>query len=141
MVEEISKFSEIPITIDLGRYRGTPSIHGRMKPDLYQKVTDHMEARLEGWKTKYLSLAERNVLAQSVLSSIPLYPLQLAWVRKALTNKIAKLIRRFLWGNSERGSKVQLLNWKQVTCMKDYGGLGIKKTHEMNLAFMAQVGW
>ena len=49
-------------------------------------------------------------------------------------------MRDFLWGSST-GGKIYLLNWDSVTQGKDHGGLGIKRMHNMNLAFMAKLGW
>ena len=49
-----------------------------MRSGLYQQLLDRIGPRLEGWKTKLLSLAGRHVLAQSVLTSIPLYHMQSA---------------------------------------------------------------
>ena len=37
--------------------------------------------------------------------------------------------------------KVHLMNWETITRLKEHGGLGLKTTHDMNLAFMANVGW
>ena len=36
---------------------------------------------------------------------------------------------------------MHLVNWEVVICLKEFGGLGIKQTHVMNLAFMAKIGW
>ena len=36
---------------------------------------------------------------------------------------------------------MHLVNWEVVTYPKEFDGLGIKKTHGMNLAVMAKIGW
>lgn len=90
-----------------------------------------MNARLEGWKTKYLSLAGRHVLAQSVLSVIPLYPMQTFILLNGLCAKMEKIIRNFIWGGRPRESKMSLVAWDEVTRKKDCGGLGIRSLHEM----------
>ncbi|XVF84679.1 hypothetical protein PTKIN_Ptkin17bG0057000 [Pterospermum kingtungense] len=75
VASELSSFSGIPLIDDMGRYLGVPSIHGRVTTGLYADIVGRISARLEGWKTKYLSLAGRQVLAQSILNAIPLYPM------------------------------------------------------------------
>ena len=101
-----------------------------------------MGERLEGWKTKYLSMAGRHVLAQSVLTSIPLYSMQSALLSITFCNRVDKLVRQFLWGSSNEKKKMHLVNWEYlVTSEKEHGGLGIKQTHNMNLVFMAKLGW
>ncbi|XVF69959.1 hypothetical protein PTKIN_Ptkin11bG0122700 [Pterospermum kingtungense] len=60
----------MPLTDDLGRYLSGPSIYGR------EKIVERVYTRLEGCKSRYLSFAGRQVLSQSVLCLIPLYPMQ-----------------------------------------------------------------
>ena len=99
VANEISHLFGIPLTTNLGKYLGIPSIHGRMSSSLYQQILDRLEARLEGWKTKYLSLFGRTMLAQSILISIPMYSMQTTLLPKGLCDKIDKLVRQFLWGD------------------------------------------
>lgn len=63
----------IPLVSNLGKYLEVPSIHGRVKGDLFQNILDGLSARREGWKMKFLSLAGRQILVQSVLNAIPMY--------------------------------------------------------------------
>ena len=37
--------------------------------------------------------------------------------------------------------KISLVRWEKITLSKEYGGLGIKQMHYMNLALMAKLGW
>ena len=64
------------MTDNLGIYLRVASIHDRLNMGLYQQILDRIGTLLEGWKTKHISLAERHTLAQSVLTSIPLYHMQ-----------------------------------------------------------------
>ena len=109
----ISSLAKISSTSSLDKYLGTPSLTGRIHTGLFRQLRERIEERLDGWKAKHLSLAGRN--ARSIPSS------QLFF---------------FLWGSSNEGKKVHLLNWDSVT-----GGLGIKRMRNVNLAFMAKLGW
>ena len=53
------------------------------------------------------------------------------------------MIRNFTWRDldKKKKKKVQLVNWETITSLKEHGGLDLKTTHGMNLAFMAKVGW
>ena len=82
--EVISTISGKPTTKNMGTYLGTSSIHGRITVGSYQLIDDRIGSRLEGWKTKHIALAGRNTLAQSILTSIPLYHMQAALVPKGL---------------------------------------------------------
>lgn len=49
----------IPITKDLGKHLGVPSLHGRVSESTFAAVLDRIKSRLEGWRAKQLSLAGR----------------------------------------------------------------------------------
>ena len=73
LARRIASLADIPLSKNVGNYLRTSSINGRAGPSLYQQLIDKVAARLEGWKMKFLTLAGRYVLAQSVLSAIPFY--------------------------------------------------------------------
>lgn len=137
----LSNLAGIPLTNDLGRYLGVPSIHGRVCASSFEAVLDRLRGRLEGWRSRYLSFAGRHVLEQSVLSAIPLYIMQTFLLPKGFCNKLEKIIRAFLWGGDSENRKINLVAWEKVTKKKEFGGLGIRSMHEMNLAFLAKLGW
>ena len=97
--------------------------------------------KLGSWKTKYLTLVGRHTLAQSVLTSIPLYNMLTALLPFGVCNIIDKLVRKFLWGQWNGQKKVHLINWETITRGKDQGGLGIKRMCAMNTALLAKLGW
>ena len=94
--KRISIAAKIPITTNLGKYLGIPSITGRLHLGLFQHIVDRVDGRLDGWKFKLLSLAERIVLAQTVLTTIPMYPMQSSLLPISLSNTIDKNVRQFI---------------------------------------------
>lgn len=143
---KIVALAGIPRAMDLGRYLGTPSIHGRMKMSLFSEVLEHINARLNGWRAKQLSFSGRVVLAQSVLSAIPYHFMQTNLFPKGICKEIERIIRRFIWkgsGNKNQGGihLVKSLKWDKITRPKQEGGLGIRNLEGMNLAFLAKLGW
>ena len=60
---------------------------------------------------------------------------------KTLCNNIDKTVRNFIWGSSKEERKPHLINWETMTKGEDMGGLGIRVIQNMNLAFMAKLGW
>ena len=141
IAKELSSFSGIPLTNDMGRYLGVPSIHGRVTGNMYSSIIERVFSRLEGWKSKYLSLAGRQVMAQSVLSSIPLYSMQTTLLPMGICSKIEQIIRNFLWGGTNGARKCSLIKWEMVVKSKKAGGLGLRSLHQMNLAFLAKLCW
>lgn len=135
-INKIVKIAGIGNTTDLGRYLGVPAIHGRVNQSLYAPMLDRLDKKMDGWKNRYLSMAGRSILAQSCLSSIPYFAMQTAYLPMGLCDEIDKKIRKFIWGTG-----VHLVSWDTVTKAKHDGGLGIRKSRDMNIAFLAKAGW
>ena len=76
LAERIALIAQIPITTDLGKYLGIPSIHGRAHLGIFQPLLDRVGERIEEWKARYLSYVGRCTLAQSVLQATALYLMQ-----------------------------------------------------------------
>ena len=94
---KISTVAKIPITANLGKYLGIPSITGRFHAGLFQDIMDRIDGKLNGWKTKLLSLAGRTVMAQAVLTTIPMYPMQGQKNRRNRPIFLRKIGFRWAW--------------------------------------------
>lgn len=141
LASRIVDIAGINRTEDLGKYLGVPSLHGRASYKNFSIILDRMDKRLQGWKTRYLSLAGRQVLAQSVLSTIPYYQMQTTSIPVGVCDAMDKKIRAFVWGSKAGERKVHLLDWETVTLPRAQGGLGLRKSRNMNRAFLAKMGW
>ncbi|GAU39340.1 hypothetical protein TSUD_60910 [Trifolium subterraneum] len=78
---------------------------------------------------------------KSVLSSIPYYHMQYAKLPKTLCDEMEKIQRGFLWGDTEQTRKPHLINWDVCCLPKVDGGIGIKRPHQMNEAFLMKILW
>lgn len=56
-------------------------------------------------------------------------------------DEIEKLIRKVLQGGGHKERTCNLVKWETITKPKQCGGLALRKMREMNLAFMAKLGW
>lgn len=117
-----------------------PSIHGRITRNMFALLIERIDARLEGWKTKFLSFAGRQVLAKSIISSIPYYAMQSTLLPEGICDLIDRKIRSFVWSSVDGHRRMHLVRWEEVTRSKQ-GGLGIRRTKDMNIAFLAKLGW
>ncbi|KAL6140994.1 hypothetical protein ACLB2K_059286 [Fragaria x ananassa] len=141
IVNAISNTCGFNLTNDLGKYLDMPLIHSRVNKHTYNGIFDKVQGRLSSWKSKVLSMAGRLTLIQSVTSSIPNYAMQTAKFPVSLCDKLDKLNWDFLWGDLENKKRVHLVNWDSVCQPKQLGGLGIKKTADMNQAMLAKISW
>ena len=57
-------------------------------------------------------------------------------------NKLDAATRRFWWKPKDKGSRyIAWASWDKLCRPKKFGGLGFKKTKEMNLALLAKFAW
>lgn len=86
-------------------------------------------------------MAGRLTLVQSVTSAIPNYVVQTTKFLMSLCDKLDKLNKEFLWGDVDDKKNVHLVNWGTICQPKQLGGLGIKKTTDINQAMLAKISW
>ena len=77
------------------------------------------------------------MLLQSTLSSLPTYFLSLFTIPTYVANKIEKLQRDFLWGDS----RTHLVGWDKVCAPIVNNGLGIRKLTTFNKALLGKWLW
>lgn len=110
------------LTKDLGTYLGVPIVHGRFNHAHCNHIVEKVQKRLAGWKANCISLAGRRTLVQAVTSTIPNYAMQTMSLPIKLCDKIDKLNRDFLWGDSDNKKKIHLVKWRNVCKPKKHGG-------------------
>ncbi|GMI99700.1 hypothetical protein HRI_003639300 [Hibiscus trionum] len=128
-------------TLSLGTYLGVPVRHERMRIADFDFILDRIRSKLNGWAARCLSLAGRITLAKSVLEAIPTYFMQTAILPIGVCANIDKLVRGFIWGSSASAKKISLVNWEVLTQPLRCGGLGVPRSHERNMAYMAKLAW
>ncbi|XP_060968465.1 uncharacterized protein LOC133036015 [Cannabis sativa] len=123
------------------KYLGLPLFRSRQKDADFNFILDNLTSKLQGWKAKTLSKGGRATLIKSVGLSMPIYAMQTTKLSNRLVNRIDGLIRDFWWGFEKGNHGLHLRAWDKLCLPKSLGGLGFRKTREMNLAFLAKWGW
>ena len=132
--------SSIALAGNLGKYLGFPLFQGRIKREDFNFLIDKLKVRLSGWKAKLLNKAGRVTLAHSILTAMPVYNMQTAWVPQQVCEDIDRIIRNFVWHQgSNRG--LNLVRWEVVTKPRSNGGLGIRQTRLCDVAFIGKLCW
>ena len=106
-------------------------------PTIWNPILEKIERKLAGWKRMYLSKGGRLTLIKSTLSSLPTYFLSLFSIPTHVANKIERLQRDFLWGDS----KTHLVGWDKVCAPLENGGLGVRKLTTFNKALLGKWLW
>lgn len=141
LANDIANGLQIEQTTDLGKYLGVTSIHGRVTCHHFTDLLDRINGRLEGWKTRILSMAGRVTLAKAVLNAIPSYAMQTSVLPTGIYLEMEKRTRQFIWGNygPDARSKLNLVRWEMVTEPMHAGGLGLYRLRDLNIAYMAKL--
>ncbi|PKI51404.1 hypothetical protein CRG98_028200 [Punica granatum] len=71
--EAICRVSSFAATNTLGSYLGVQLVHGRVSKEHFSQIIHQVQARLNGWASKSLSMAGRITLAKSVIQAMPSY--------------------------------------------------------------------
>ena len=79
-----------------------------------------------------MSKGGRLTLLKSTLSSLLTYYLSLFTIPTHVANKIKRLQRDFLWGDS----KLHLVGWDKVCAPLQNGGLGVRKLTTFNKPYL-----
>ena len=133
--------SSLRFTSTLGKYLSFPLVNRRMTKAEFQVIIDKINGKLSTWKGKLLNRAGRLCLANSVMSSIPIYLMQSLWVPQSVCLKIDSLVRNFIWSGRDTTRSLSLVNWDILTTPKKFGGLNVRDSRLMNIALLGKLSW
>ena len=139
--EQLEGILGLPTTDRIGTYLGTPIFTTRRMASSYQYLVENISKRIEGWQTKYLSMAVRAILIKASITSIPTYAMQTTLLPQKICHQIDKLSRNFLWEGSDQHRCCHMVSWDSVTLPKEAGGLGIPSTRHRNQAILMNQAW
>lgn len=122
------------------KYLGLPSLLGLRKQEAFE-VLKHVWKRLDGWNSKLLSYAGKEVLIKAVAQAIPTYAMSCFKLPKRLVKDLTSLMNRFWWVSHGGKRGVPWLSWMQLTQPKAMGGLAFRSLEEFNKALLAKQCW
>lgn len=87
-------------------------------------------------------MAGRLILLKAALDSTPIYWLNLYRLPATILNRIERLRRQFLWGESTNSQrKLHLIGWDRICQDKTDGGLGVSLIKNRNHILLAKWWW
>ncbi|KAL6544208.1 hypothetical protein OROGR_010705 [Orobanche gracilis] len=137
--QELENITGITRACNLGKYLGIPLLKGRVTKEIFSPIIDKVTSRLASWKHKLLNRAGRVCLAKSVLTALPVYSMQTLWLPQSVCDIIDKRIRACIWAKGGHNRGWNLIPWKDITCPKSVGGLGLRSTRANNIAMLGSL--
>lgn len=128
-------------TPNLGKYLGFPLKHSGATSQDFNFIIKQVQNKLQGWKSKLLSMAGQVVLSQAVISTTPAYVIQGCILPQRVLNSIDKINWNFVWGSINEVKKMHMVSWKKITRPKAKGGLGVHDVKERNVSLAAKLCW
>ncbi|XP_021714646.1 uncharacterized protein LOC110682599 [Chenopodium quinoa] len=123
------------------KYLGLPTEIGRSKKAVFAYVKDRIWKKVQGWKEKLLSRAEKEVLLKSVIQEIPTYLMGVYRFPSGLIQEIHSMMARFWWGSNEIGRKIHWKSWDALCQPKFLGGVGFRDLGVFNQALLGKQIW
>lgn len=89
--QRIKAITQMNISREISKYLGFPVTRDRRRRETFQYVIERVRGKLSTWKANCLSTAGRVTLAKSVLSAVPLYPMQVASLPRSICLEVERL--------------------------------------------------
>lgn len=107
----------------------------------WEPVVDRIKSRLSGWQSRFLSFGGRLILLKYVLTALPVYALSFFKAPTCIISSIESLFNKIFWGGGEEKRKISWVRWDSLSMRKEYGGLGVKRLREFNIALLGKWCW
>ncbi|XP_059064784.1 uncharacterized protein LOC131856859 [Cryptomeria japonica] len=124
-----------------GKFLGTLLFVGASKTKIWKGLLDGCKAKMEGWKSKWLTLVGRILILKSVISAMPIFSMACFKLPGTIIKNIQQKMRKFLWNNKQDQDKIPLMAWDRVCKPKGGGGAGLRDWKLINEAMGAKLVW
>ncbi|XP_042511742.1 uncharacterized protein LOC122086886 [Macadamia integrifolia] len=137
----LSRVLKVPYCDGPSKYLGLPTDFGISKKDLFREVKEQTLNKLQGWKKKYLSHAEKEILLKASLSPMSNFAGSHFKLAVSHHEDVRKAASNFYWGDSENDSKIHWISWERLGRSKNRGGFGFRDSRLQNQALLAKAAW
>ncbi|XP_057870752.2 uncharacterized protein LOC131077305 [Cryptomeria japonica] len=96
----ITRLFGIKIGQLLGKFLGMPLFTGAGKAEIWKGFLDGCKAKMEGWKSKWLSLAGHLLMLKTIVPAMPIFPMACFKLLGLVIKIMQQKMRKFLWNEN-----------------------------------------
>ncbi|KAK4391557.1 hypothetical protein Sango_1933500 [Sesamum angolense] len=137
-VKQLTRFAlkSLPIS-----YLGAPLYKGNKKKILFEPLIVKIINRISGWEHNFLSYGERLQLIKSVLSSMPIFLLQVLYPPVGIIHKVDQFFAKYFWGTTGDRKKIHWTKWQNICYPNVESRLGVRSLRDVVAAFSLKLWW
>lgn len=120
-------------------YLGAPISKGRKNIILYALLVEKIRDKLSSWNIEFISQGGRWTLIKSVLTSMPVYLLQVCLPLVVVLKMIDRVIANFFWGPTANKKRLHWSKWKPLCFPVSEGGVGVRSLGDICTAFSCKL--
>ncbi|XP_015387797.1 uncharacterized protein LOC107177830 [Citrus sinensis] len=117
-------------------------IRQEKKKKVFSYIRDKLWQRLQGWSSRMLSRASKEILQKTVALDMPNYAMSIYLLPKELCRELEVMMNSFWWRSNHSGWKgINWVKWEYLCKPKGCGGIGFKQLHSFNIAMLGKQLW
>lgn len=98
--------------------------------------------RIDGWKAKPISRAEKSILIKNVSQTLPSYCMTYFLLPNSLIQETERMFNAYWWNSGSNRSKgVRWLSWGAMCEAKCKGDLGFRNLYGFSVALLGKHVW
>ena len=101
----ISNILGVHAPLNTGRYLGLPSLIGRNQKVIFAFLRERMLKRIQGWQSKLLSQAGKEILTKTVAQAVPNFYMSSFLLSVSLCQELERMMNSFWWGMKPNGTR------------------------------------